>query len=56
MTSEKTAAYWEASVTELKREFPSKIVIASIMSAYDKDDWSELARRAVVSVLRLSRS
>jgi dihydropyrimidine dehydrogenase (NADP+) len=47
--SEKTAAYWEQSIGELKRDHPSKIVIASIMSAYIKEDWQLLARRAVVS-------
>ncbi|XP_046428918.1 dihydropyrimidine dehydrogenase [NADP(+)] [Neodiprion fabricii] len=46
LISEKTEAYWCNSVTELKRDFPSKIIIASIMCSYDKSDWTELARKA----------
>ncbi|XP_066297825.1 dihydropyrimidine dehydrogenase [NADP(+)]-like [Branchiostoma lanceolatum] len=44
LISEKTAAYWCQTVTELKRDFPDKIVIASIMCSYNKDDWIELAK------------
>eukprot|EP00911_Craspedida_sp_UC1_P000022 UC1_evm1s17 len=47
LISEKTAAYWEASITELKRAHPSKVVIASVMAAHIKEDWQELTRRAV---------
>jgi len=46
LISEKTAEYWCRSVTELKQDFPEKILIASIMCSYDKDDWTELAIRA----------
>eukprot|EP00053_Salpingoeca_punica_P017020 m.162712 g.162712 ORF g.162712 m.162712 type:complete len:1037 (-) comp17096_c0_seq1:101-3211(-) len=46
LISEKTAAYWEQSIRELKRDFPKNIVIASIMAAFIKEDWQELARRA----------
>ncbi|XP_019632535.1 PREDICTED: dihydropyrimidine dehydrogenase [NADP(+)]-like [Branchiostoma belcheri] len=46
LISEKTAAYWCQTVTELKRDFPDKIVIASIMCSYNKDDWIELAQMA----------
>ncbi|XP_033737186.1 dihydropyrimidine dehydrogenase [NADP(+)]-like isoform X1 [Pecten maximus] len=46
LISEKTAAYWCKSVTELKRDFPEKILIASIMCAYSKDDWMVLAKMA----------
>ncbi len=48
LISEKTAAYWEQSITELKRDFPKNIVIASIMSGYIKEDWQLLTQRAVV--------
>ena len=34
------------SVRELKRDFPSQIVIASIMCSFDEADWTELAKRA----------
>ncbi|XP_012284888.1 dihydropyrimidine dehydrogenase [NADP(+)] [Orussus abietinus] len=46
LISEKTQAYWCQSITELKRDFPTKIVIASIMCAYSQEDWVELAQSA----------
>lgn len=46
LISEKTADYWCGSITELKQDFPSKIIIASIMCTYNKIDWTELARKA----------
>lgn len=46
LISEKCADYWLAGVTELKRDFPSKVVIASIMCTYNEQDWTELAKRA----------
>ncbi|XP_077981130.1 dihydropyrimidine dehydrogenase [NADP(+)]-like [Glandiceps talaboti] len=46
LISEKTAAYWCRSVKELKADFPTKIIIASIMCSYSKDDWTVLAKMA----------
>ncbi|XP_001604620.1 dihydropyrimidine dehydrogenase [NADP(+)] [Nasonia vitripennis] len=46
LISEKTAAYWCKGITELKRDFPEKVVIASIMCTYNKADWTELAQMA----------
>ncbi|XP_077189098.1 dihydropyrimidine dehydrogenase [NADP(+)] isoform X2 [Paroedura picta] len=46
LISEKTAAYWCKSIRELKMDFPDKIVIASIMCSYNKDDWTELSKMA----------
>lgn len=46
MISEKTEEYWLQTVRELKQDFPTKIVIASIMASYNKEDWIELASRA----------
>ncbi|XP_055886857.1 dihydropyrimidine dehydrogenase [NADP(+)]-like [Biomphalaria glabrata] len=46
LISEKTAAYWCQSITELKKDFPANIVIASIMCAYIEEDWVELAKMA----------
>lgn len=46
MISEKTAAYWCKSISELKRDFPKHITIASIMCAFDQKDWVELAQMA----------
>jgi dihydropyrimidine dehydrogenase (NADP+) len=39
LISEKTADYWLACIRELKRDFPSKIIISSIMASYNKEDW-----------------
>ena len=49
LISEKTAAYWCKGVEEIKRDFPEKIVISSIMCSYDKNDWQELAKMAEAS-------
>ncbi|XP_012269514.2 dihydropyrimidine dehydrogenase [NADP(+)] [Athalia rosae] len=49
LISEKSQAYWCNSVTELKRDFPTKIIIASIMCSYNKSDWTELAQKAEAS-------
>ncbi|XP_003738053.1 dihydropyrimidine dehydrogenase [NADP(+)] [Galendromus occidentalis] len=49
LISEKTSAYWCASVKELKRDFPDHVVIASIMCAYIQEDWIELAKLAEAS-------
>uniref|UniRef100_A0A0B7B8B4 Dihydropyrimidine dehydrogenase [NADP(+)] n=1 Tax=Arion vulgaris TaxID=1028688 RepID=A0A0B7B8B4_9EUPU len=46
LISEKTAAYWCQSITELKRDFPDKVLIASIMCAFDETDWTTLAKMA----------
>uniref|UniRef100_A0A8C5QTU7 Dihydropyrimidine dehydrogenase [NADP(+)] n=1 Tax=Leptobrachium leishanense TaxID=445787 RepID=A0A8C5QTU7_9ANUR len=46
LISEKTAAYWCQSVTELKKDFPKHILIASIMCSYNKDDWTALSKMA----------
>lgn len=46
LISEKTAAYWCRSITELKRDFPTKIVIASIMCSFNQADWTDLAKQA----------
>ena len=31
---------------ELKRDFPDKIIIASIMCSFNEEDWTELAQMA----------
>ncbi|KAH7699203.1 dihydropyrimidine dehydrogenase, partial [Aphelenchoides avenae] len=46
LISEKTADYWLECVRELKRDFPTKVVIASIMCSFNKEDWIELAKRS----------
>ncbi len=49
LITEKTAAYWIQGIGELKRDFPDKIIVASIMSAFNKEDWIELTKMATVS-------
>uniref|UniRef100_T1PFN8 Dihydropyrimidine dehydrogenase [NADP(+)] n=1 Tax=Musca domestica TaxID=7370 RepID=T1PFN8_MUSDO len=46
LISEKKAEYWFRSIAELKKDFPTKIVIASIMCQYNEQDWTELATKA----------
>lgn len=49
LISEKTRAYWEAAVTELKADFKDHVVISSVMAGYNKEDWQDLTRGAVVT-------
>lgn len=46
LISEKRSEYWFRSIAELKKDFPEKIVIASIMCSYNEADWTELATKA----------
>ncbi|KAL4708710.1 hypothetical protein ACJJTC_017389 [Scirpophaga incertulas] len=46
LISEKCEAYWCRSIAELKRDFPTKVVIASIMCSYNEADWTELSKKA----------
>ncbi|XP_075219147.1 dihydropyrimidine dehydrogenase su(r) [Lycorma delicatula] len=46
LISEKSALYWCTSITELKKDFPEKILIASIMCSYNQEDWTVLAQKA----------
>ena len=47
LISEKTEQYWLQSIRELKRDYPDQILIASVMAAYNEEDWCELIRNAV---------
>lgn len=44
LISEKTTEYWLRCITELKKDFPDRIIIASIMCSYNEQDWKELAK------------
>ncbi|XP_050530846.1 dihydropyrimidine dehydrogenase [NADP(+)] isoform X2 [Daktulosphaira vitifoliae] len=46
LISEKTTDYWLHSIRELKRDFPQKILVASIMCAFIEQDWTDLSRKA----------
>ncbi|MFA6075085.1 MAG: NAD-dependent dihydropyrimidine dehydrogenase subunit PreA [Negativicutes bacterium] len=43
--TQKPVEYWEKTVSELKKEFPGKVVIASIMADVKREPWQDLARR-----------
>jgi dihydropyrimidine dehydrogenase (NAD+) subunit PreA len=47
LVSEKHADYWMDGIARLRRDFPDRFVMASLMAeAGAQDDWVELARRA----------
>ncbi|XP_059095329.1 dihydropyrimidine dehydrogenase [NADP(+)]-like [Tigriopus californicus] len=46
LITEKTAAYWCQGIGEIKADFPTHVIIASIMASYNKEDWQELAKMA----------
>lgn len=46
LISEKREEYWCKSIAELKRDFPKKVLIASIMCSYSKEDWEHLSSKA----------
>ncbi|XP_047122765.1 dihydropyrimidine dehydrogenase [NADP(+)] isoform X1 [Hydra vulgaris] len=49
LISEKSAAYWCKSISELVKDFPNQILIASIMCGYNQEDWTELAKMSEVA-------
>ncbi|VDO75428.1 unnamed protein product [Heligmosomoides polygyrus] len=59
LISEKTAAYWLQCIRELKRDFPTKVIVASIMCTFSKEDWTLLAKQcedAGADILELNLS
>ncbi|XP_076321600.1 dihydropyrimidine dehydrogenase [NADP(+)]-like isoform X2 [Tachypleus tridentatus] len=59
LSSEKTVAYWCQSITELKRDFPDHVLIASITCTFNKEDWvvlAKMAEEAGADALELNRS
>ncbi|EYC24357.1 hypothetical protein Y032_0014g2463 [Ancylostoma ceylanicum] len=44
LISEKSRAYWSQCIRELKHDFSTKVIIASIMCTYNKEDWASLAK------------
>ncbi|KNC55934.1 dihydropyrimidine dehydrogenase (NADP+) [Thecamonas trahens ATCC 50062] len=49
LISEKTAAYWCKFVKDVKADYPDRIIVASIMAAFDESDWKTLAQQALES-------
>ena len=46
LITEKTAEYWVSGAHEIKKDFPEKILIGSIMAGFVKEDWLELVNLA----------
>ncbi|KAH0786581.1 putative dihydropyrimidine dehydrogenase [Histomonas meleagridis] len=46
MMSEHSAEYWFDAVRKLKKEFPDRVIVASISATDNKDDWHEVVKRA----------
>ncbi|PIO73707.1 4Fe-4S binding domain protein [Teladorsagia circumcincta] len=46
LISEKSAAYWLQCIRELKRDFPTKVIVASIMCTFNQEDWVLLAKQS----------
>ncbi|CAH1968195.1 unnamed protein product [Acanthoscelides obtectus] len=46
LISEKCMDYWLTGIRELKKDFPSKIIIASVMCAFIEEDWKLLTKKA----------
>eukprot|EP00056_Hartaetosiga_gracilis_P022406 m.30195 g.30195 ORF g.30195 m.30195 type:complete len:994 (+) comp9622_c0_seq1:165-3146(+) len=44
LVSEKSAEYWCNGITDLKKKFPDRVVIASIMCCFEKESWQNLTR------------
>ncbi len=42
LISEKRAKYWVEGAKEIKKEFPNKVLIGSIMTSPNKENWDEL--------------
>jgi len=47
LVTEKTAAYWVKGIAELKKDFPDRPIIASVMAANNKKDWQDLTIMSV---------
>lgn len=44
LLSEKKAEYWCKSITELRKDFPDNVLLASISCSYNEEDWTTLAQ------------
>lgn len=46
LITEKTAEYWVEGAKDIKKDFPEKVLIGSLMCGFKKEDWQELTRYA----------
>ncbi|MFA4849632.1 MAG: tRNA-dihydrouridine synthase, partial [Methanoregula sp.] len=44
LLSKKDVAYWTGEISAIKKEYPDRVLIASIMASPDPQEWQELAR------------
>jgi len=59
LISEKSAEYWVKGSHQLKKDFPDKILIGSIMAGHNKEDWfklTDLADSASFDLIELNLS
>jgi len=49
LITEKSAKYWCQAIRELKQDFPDRIIVASLMVPYNKDEWQLITEYAVQS-------
>jgi len=42
LITEKTAEYWIKGAADIKKDFPEKILIGSLMAGFKREDWVEL--------------
>lgn len=46
LITEKTAEYWISGAKDIKKDFPDKVLIGSMMAGYRKQDWIDLINLA----------
>lgn len=44
LISEKKAKYWVEGALELKKDFPNKVIIGSVMASHNQQDWEDLGK------------
>eukprot|EP00747_Dinoflagellata_sp_TGD_P091297 gnl/TRDRNA2_/TRDRNA2_165005_c3_seq1.p1 gnl/TRDRNA2_/TRDRNA2_165005_c3~~gnl/TRDRNA2_/TRDRNA2_165005_c3_seq1.p1 ORF type:complete len:507 (-),score=102.07 gnl/TRDRNA2_/TRDRNA2_165005_c3_seq1:120-1604(-) len=49
LVTEKTASYWVKAIAELKKDFPDRPIIASLMAPDDEADWQALTKMSVAA-------
>ena len=49
LISDRPLEEWEDDFRQVKKEYPDKILIASIMESYDKSRWQQVARRCAAT-------
>lgn len=59
LISEKSAQYWVEGSHQIKKDFPNKILIGSLMAGFHKEDWKELialAKKGSFDLIELNLS